>query len=153
MLIGPKGSGKTYMGTLVGAKTHIAFLRIETIWLALKPDEDGWQQVELAIDRAFARTDDLMIESLGAGRRFHQLLASLTTRYSVRMIRVVADLDTCLARVKKRRGEGHIPVSDDKVEEYNRIASKVQFDWSLEIDNNGPALDAEILDAFRSILY
>lgn len=34
MLIGPKGSGKTHIGTLVNIHTDIKFLRVESIWLA-----------------------------------------------------------------------------------------------------------------------
>lgn len=50
MLIGPKGSGKTYIGGVVGKNTDISFLRIESIWLSLKPEEDGWRKVEYEID-------------------------------------------------------------------------------------------------------
>ncbi len=49
MLIGPKDSGKTYIGLLVEKQTDISFLRIERIWLALKPKEDGWQKVKLQL--------------------------------------------------------------------------------------------------------
>ena len=49
MLIGPKGSGKTYIGTLVENETDISFLRVENIWLKLSPEEDGWIKVEQAI--------------------------------------------------------------------------------------------------------
>ena len=35
MLIGSKGSGKTYIGTLVNRHTDIVFLRVEPIWLGL----------------------------------------------------------------------------------------------------------------------
>ena len=49
MLIGPKGSGKTYIGQLIGNQTNISFLRVENIWLSLKPKEDGWLKVENAI--------------------------------------------------------------------------------------------------------
>jgi len=41
MLVGPKGSGKTHIGTLVNQHTDIVFLRVEPIWLGLKPAEDG----------------------------------------------------------------------------------------------------------------
>jgi hypothetical protein len=35
--------------------------------------------------------------------------------------------------------------------EYNKIAAKVAYDWDLEINNNDPATDAEILAAIGSI--
>jgi hypothetical protein len=69
------------------------------------------------------------------------------------MIHVYADADpdTCLARVKSRNSADHIAVSDDKVLEYNKIAVTVTCDWVLEINNNRPASDADILAAIQSI--
>jgi shikimate kinase len=151
MLIGPKGSGKTHIGTLVNAHTDIAFLRVESIWLGVPPGEDGWKKVEDAIDAEFQTRDQVMVESLGAGEDFERYYASLKAKYTVRMIRVRTDLDTCLARVQKRGAADHIPVSDGKVMEYNRIAAAVSYDWDLEIDNNVPAPDEEILNAILSM--
>ena len=44
MLIGPKGSGKTHIGTLAQQHTDFVFLRVEPIWLGLRPNEDGWKK-------------------------------------------------------------------------------------------------------------
>ncbi len=151
MLIGPKGSGKTYIGTLIGKHTNIPFLSIEPIWLSLKPKENGWVKVEQAIDREFENCEKLIIENLGAGSDFQSFLYSLKSKYEIKMIRVFADLNKCLGRVKNRSNKDHIPISDEKVEEYNKIAANVAFDWSLEIDNNGPATDVEILSFFRNL--
>ncbi len=46
ILIGLKGSGKTYIGNLVDWHSRIKFLRVEPIWLNLQPGEDGWLKVE-----------------------------------------------------------------------------------------------------------
>jgi hypothetical protein len=67
------------------------------------------------------------------------------------MIRVYADLDTCLARVQSRSSDDHIPVSDGKVAEYNRIAAAVTYEWDAEIDNNGPASQETILATIRAL--
>lgn len=147
MLIGPKGSGKTHIGTVVDRHTDIHFLRVEPIWLALVPGEDGWQKVEAAVDDAFLTHDHVMIESLGAGAGFQDFFRALAAKYEIKMIRVFADLDTCLERVRTRSSADHIAVSDDKAAEYNRIAAAVTYPWALEIDNNEPASDAAILAA------
>ena len=151
MLVGPKGSGKTHIGTLVNQHTDIVFLRVEPIWLNLKPDEDGWQKVEAAIDVLFQKHDKVMIESLGIGDGFIKFHASLAEKYSIKLIRVYADLETCFARVKTRNNAEHIAVSDDKVAEFNKIASAVTFNWDLEINNNEPIPDEEIINAIQSI--
>jgi hypothetical protein len=151
MLIGPKGSGKTHVGTLVDRHTDIVFLRVEPVWLGLRPDEDGWKKVEAVIDTMFQTNNKVMIESLGVGDGFCQFHASLAEKYPIKMIRVYADLDTCFTRVKNRNSIDHIAVSDDKVEEFNKIAATVTYDWALEINNDPPASDSEIIKAIQSI--
>ena len=151
MLIGPKGSGKTYIGTLVEKKTDISFLRVENIWLTLNSKEDGWLKVEQTIDKAFESCNKLMIENLGAGQGFHRFYVSLKVKYNIKLVRVFSDLDVCLDRVMSRENKNHIPVSDTKVAEYNKIAAQVKLDWAIEINNNGPASDAEILEAINSL--
>ena len=151
ILIGPKGAGKTYIGRLVDRHTDIRFIRVEPIWLTLQPGEDGWKKVEATIDAAFGNHDKLMIESLGAGREFQTFHAALAAKYAIRLIRVVAGLDTCFARVKNRDSADHINVSDEKVIEYNKIAATVKYDWALEIRNDPAASDTDILAAIQSI--
>jgi shikimate kinase len=151
MLIGPKGAGKTYIGTLVNQHTDITFIRVEPIWLSLQPGEDGWKKVEERIDAAFQMHQKVMIESLGAGEGFHGFYSAFKGKYTIKMIRVYADLATCFTRVKQRDRTDHIAVSDAKVEEYNQIAAAVIYDWDLEINNNGPAPDAAILAAIQTI--
>ena len=151
MLIGPKGSGKTHIGMLVNQHTDITFLRVEPIWMSLKPDEDGWIKVEAAIDAMFQKQDMVMIESLGIGEGFAKFHAILVEKYSIKMIRVYADLEICFTRVKTRNNSEHIAVSDDKVAEFNKIASAVTYDWDLEIINNEFAVDKQIIKAIQSI--
>ena len=151
MLIGPKGSGKTHIGTLVDRHTDIVFLRVEPVWLGLQPGEDGWKKVEAVIDTMFQTNNKVMIESLGVGDGFYQFHASLAEKYPIKMIRVYADLDTCFTRVKNRNSIDHIAVSDEIVEEFNKIAATVTYDWALEINNDPPASDSEIIKAIQSI--
>ncbi len=151
MLVGPKGSGKTHIGTLINQHTDIAFLRVEPIWLGLKPNEDGWKKVETTIDAMFQNHDKLMVESLGIGEEFRKFSASLARKYSVKMIRVYANLETCFTRVKTRNNVEHIDVSDDKVTEFNQIAAAVTYNWNLEINNNDLASDKDIINAIQSI--
>lgn len=153
MLIGPKGSGKTHIGELVDQHTDIAFLSVEPLWLTLKPNEDGWKKVKTFIDAMFRKHDKVMIESLGAGEAFSKFYASLARKYAIKMIRVYANLETCFSRVKTRNAAQHIPVADDKITEYNKIAADVHHNWDLEIDNDSPVADTDIIEAIQSINY
>ncbi|MDC0357205.1 hypothetical protein OAO01_00185 [Oligoflexia bacterium] len=101
-------------------------------------------------DGLFREHDEVMIESLGVGEDFRKFRSSLGRKYELRMIKVSTDLDLCFTRVQTRDTENHIQVSDDKVREYNRIAAKVELPWCAQIDNNGPASEAEILGLFNN---
>jgi shikimate kinase len=151
ILIGPKGAGKTHIGSKVYENTTIHFLRVEPIWLQLAPGEDGWETIEKTIDQLFQQQDEVMIESLGAGAGFDQLHSSLSRKYIVKLIKVSTDLETCLSRVKNRNNSNHIPVSDEKVQEYNQIAARVEHPWDAIVDNNAPATDEEILKVIESL--
>lgn len=144
ILIGPKGSGKTYIGGRIEKLTGIKFLRVEPIWLNLAEGEDGWDRVEREIDELFLQHEKVAIESLGAGEGFNRMYTSLKAKYDVKLIKVETDLEECLRRVRNRDKADHIPVSDEKVREYNRIAASVEHPWDAFIDNNGPATDEEI---------
>lgn len=145
LLIGPKGSGKTYIGSRIEQLTGIKFLRVEPLWLQLAEGEDGWKRVELEIDRLFRQHSKVVIESLGAGDGFNRMHASLKEKYAIKLIKVETDLEESLRRVKERDSADHIPVSLEKVREYNRIATSVEHPWDAVIDNNGPATDDDIL--------
>ena len=151
ILIGPKGSGKTYIGSRIEQLTGLKFLRVEPLWLQLAEGEDGWDRVEREIDALFLQHDKVIIESLGAGEGFNRMYASLKDKYRVKLVKVEADLDECLRRVRDRDNADHIPVSDDRVREYNRIAASIEHPWDAIIDNNGPATDEEILSAIVSL--
>ena len=124
MLIGPKGSGKTHIGTVIEKKANIPFLRVEPIWLSLGPGIDGWNEVELAVDAVLAGADSVVIESLGVSDGFQRLRKNLASKYDIKFVRVVASLKTCLRRVRRRDKANRIPVSDGEVEKYNRISSR-----------------------------
>lgn len=151
ILIGPKGAGKTYLGKRIEKLTDIKFLSVEPLWLSLAEGEDGWAKVERTIDELFTRNDKVMIESLGAGEDFNRMYASLGSKYKVKLIKIETDLEECLKRVKHRDRADHIPVSDEKVREYNRIAASVQHPWDAIIDNNRPITDEEILSTMSSL--
>ena len=151
MLIGPKGSGKTYIGTVVAANTDIKFLRVEPLWLSLQPAEDGWTKVEIKIDNLLTSYDTVMIESLGGSEGFERLRTNLANKYTIYYIRVWANLDICLERVKNRDSSDHIAVSDSQVLQYNALASQVELDWTAEIINYPPATTENILQTIISI--
>ncbi|MBI5510409.1 MAG: shikimate kinase [Deltaproteobacteria bacterium] len=161
VLVGPKGSGKTFIGTLAGKELGLPFLRVEPIFLenirgsrltgdAL--DAEGYAKVGVAVDAALCTESGLVIESTGAATAFPGFLETLRSKYEVLLVAIRAPLAVCLARVRGRDQSAHIPVSDDRVGEINDRAARVELPWDLEIDNSQPAPAEVIVARLRELL-
>lgn len=161
LLVGPKGSGKTHVGTLVGEALGVPFLRVEPIFLeSLRrsglvgpaQEADGYARVLAAVDAALRRAPCVVIESTGASEAFPAFLRALQSRHRVALVSIRAPLERCLERVRSRDQADHIPVPDDRLAEINARAVTVELPWDLVIDNGGPATSEVIVELFRRLL-
>lgn len=161
VLVGPKGSGKTHIGTLLREKLGIPFLRVEPIFLAnmrtsaltgAALDAEGYAMVLRAVDGVLATERRVVIESTGASDAFPAFLDALRERCEVRLVSVRASPARCLERVRTRDRTLHIPVSDERVEAINARAASVGLPWDLEIDNDAPVAPEVIIRLLRRIV-
>lgn len=143
--MGLKGSGKTYIGKLIENNFSIPFVHVENIFKNIKADrhysdenyiKEGFTLLEKEIRRRFETDDALIMESTGLTDEFMKMLESLKKDFSVKLIRIHAEPELCLKRVRERDNKDHINVSDSDVEKINEQAKKVNFDYDLVIDNN-----------------
>lgn len=147
LLVGPKGAGKSTLGAFLAEQTGAAFVRVEPIYLGVLRANPGVDPATLepagfgAILTELVRVGEtaplLCIESTGAAGYFPMFLSQLRERFRITIVRVSAPAETCVERVRTRVAAGHIPVSDDRVREINRVAESVRLPWDLEIDNDG----------------
>jgi predicted kinase len=144
LLVGPKGAGKTHLGTRLEREAGIPFVRVEPIWLTLAGterhdaatfDAAGQQRVLAAVASKLQGFPRVVLESTGTAPWFESFLAKLGSLGRVVIIRVRAPAALCLSRVRSRDGQDHIPVSDERILEINAIAESVQLAWAVEIDN------------------
>jgi len=157
ILIGPKGSGKTFIGSLLQRELGIPFLRVEDIALCVKrershQDESYVREVFAAIESAVRErlrtTDELMIESTGLTEAFDLMLARLEQDFRVNLVRVRAGAETCLDRVKQRDQSLHVDVSDAHVRQINQMVAAKAWPFAGEIDNSA-ADEAQLITAFE----
>ena len=160
ILIGLKGSGKTFVGKLTEDEFGIPFLRVENIFKNIKRDrhysdesyiKEGFILLEKEIRSLFKETNMLTIESTGLTDEFGQMLKSLRKDFSVKLIKIDADPALCIERVKERDNKNQINISDSDVEKINELAKKVTFDYDLIIDNNISS-ERDILEQIRKII-
>ena len=158
ILIGLKGSGKTYIGSLIQSKLNIIFFRVEDVWLSLKSERlsrvyilEGFGLIEKKIDEMFLNTEQLIIESTGTTDYFEKFINKLRKKYDLKLVKVHTNPDLCLKRVRSRDSSMHVPVSDDIVKKINEDALKVNLNYDLIIDNEKSS-DIEILDKIQKLL-
>ena len=158
ILVGLKGSGKSYIGTLLQEKLGIKFLRVEDLWLKIRhkrySDEyyaNGFDSVELEIDCEFKDFDRIVIESTGTTKYFKPFLKRLGDKYKLKLVKIETTPKTCRKRIKSRDSSIHIPVSDDIIEQVNEEALKVALEFDTVI-NNESSSDDEILLNFNKLL-
>lgn len=162
LLVGLKGAGKTFLGGVLEKYLGIKFLRIEPLFLELmrgEPDlagipleQKGFQRVIDQLNELSEDYNHLCIESTGAACTFPELLAALRQGYRVLLIRVKAPLNVCTERVMSRDTAAHIPVSDDRLQAINAVASQVSLPWNLEIDNTTFQDESALVKAVEPLL-
>lgn len=162
LLVGLKGSGKTFIGSVLDKHLDIQFLRIEPMFLEIMRQEPelagiplerrGFQSVLEKLDELAQSHSNLCIESTGTAHTFPELLLALHQGFRVFIIHVKAPLDTCIERVMRRDASAHIPVSDHRLREINEQALLVTLPWDLEIDNSEFQDEVAIVESVKRLL-
>ena len=159
ILIGLKGSGKTYIGQLLQESYNIPFLRVEDICLKIKANRDVFDKeyisetfnlIEKEIRHQLQSVNELTIESTGAASEFDLMLKNLEKDFIVRPIKINTNPLICLQRVKSRDLKAHIPVSDEKVNEINKLAAQKSYNYDLVIANDDTS-DEDILRGWNEM--
>lgn len=162
VLVGPKGAGKSTIGSFLEAELGVRFVRVEPLFVALRdelgadhPDYErrGFELVIERLREALSTDDTICFESTGAApAHLERTLDGVRDLARVSLVRVLASPEQCLERVRTRDCSVHIPVSDDQVERINAIAASVILPSAAEIDNSGEFPGPVIVAAVRAIL-
>jgi shikimate kinase len=158
VLIGPKGSGKSYVGRLLEKELGISFLPIEEIFIGLQKtgvstptvQEQGYTLVEARVLEMLATEQAVSFEITVLTPASKKLLTRLGKQAQVELIRVDAPPDTCLSRIKSRDQASHIKITEERIAGINRISARQQIDARLQIDTSQLG-DAQILTQFTTV--
>lgn len=160
LLIGPKGSGKSHIGMIFQKEFGIDFIRVENWVKDIKQErkvddekyiEEAFSLIESGINKEIKNRNSLVFESTGITKYFDDMLFRLQKKYKTILIKVDADDNICLNRVKSRDGSIHINVSDHDVRIINNTAKSKVFDFDFIIDNNNKTYD-QLKEIIASII-
>ncbi len=155
VLVGPKGAGKTHLGRLAERELGIRFIDVEAIALAhLEEAQDNsyalYERVEDEVARLLAKASEVMLEVTGASPGTGMLFENLRPRYVLRLIQIVAPIETCLARVEARDSSSHLASTPELVREVHRRSIAADFPYDLLLENP-PASEPDLIEAIQSI--
>ena len=159
ILIGPKGSGKSHVGTVLKKYFGIPFLNVDTLGLENIPKskligealiKEGFHFEEEEIAKILQTEDSVAFEATGSHAYFFVVLNRLRSSYTVKLIRISAPLDKCRERMATRDQTKNIPVSSESIQSINERALMVRLPWDLELDNSVDISEGTIVAAFQS---
>ena len=160
LLVGAKGSGKSHIGRLVEKLLTIEFIEVEQRlieYLEANPSQsnqlanDGFDLELKWINEALLLRDEVISEATGSSQYLPRFLDQLSQRYKLKIIRIFCPLETCFSRVKSRSKVNQFEVPEEKIHAINLASHIIDLDWSLEIDNSGPAPEQKIVSLFSTL--
>ncbi|MCZ7609655.1 MAG: AAA family ATPase [Ignavibacterium sp.] len=160
ILIGQKGSGKSFIGTLFEKNFGIKFIRVEDWAKRIKKEravdneeylKQVFEEIEKGIRNCLNETDNLVFESTGLTKYFDRMIQNLSQDFKVTTIGVYADGTTCLERVKSRDRDIHINVSDNEVLMINDKVRERNFVTDFSIINENK-LEKELINEIAKIV-
>lgn len=160
ILIGQKGSGKSFIGTLFEKNFGIKFIRVENWAKRIKKEravdneeylKQVFEEIEKGIRNCLNETNKLVFESTGLTKYFDRMIQNLSQDFKVTTIGVYADGTTCLERVKSRDRDIHINVSDNEVLMINDKVRERNFVTDFSIINENK-LEKELINEIAKIV-
>lgn len=155
LLMGAKGSGKSFIGALMERNFGIRFLRVEEWVLKLRRnaavDDPAYvdlvfETIERGVRAAMLENDAVVFESTGLSDAFERMWRSLKRDHRVVTIGVDTDPALCLQRVRTRDQRIHINVSDADVTRINQAVLALARSTDHSIMNTARSAEKVLKD-------
>lgn len=154
ILIGPKGCGKTFIGSAIEKCLGVIFISMEPLlieYLKNNPSVEtplprhGFDIEEQEVRDKLKIHDTVVFEATGSSVYFPSLIDNLTLDFNVRLLRVQCPLNLCYERLMNRSQDGHFIVDEKELIDINERAHSAVYDWDLEIENDGTQTENDLI--------
>lgn len=145
ILVGPKGSGKSYIGRELEELYPIKFVRIEAVWQELKERRDDFlssayisegRQLTLDLIRGHLKKGHVCIEASGVSDDWDEYVLNIKSLAEVIFIKVICGLEECKRRAFDRDQSLQVQISDCLFDDMNSKAERVALNWAAIINND-----------------
>lgn len=157
LLVGPKGSGKSFIAELLEQELGLPYVRPEAVVLRRRAVQGELSVAEsmaaiVEATRELAQSAPaLSLDTTGTFDGLDDYLAALGSFSRLRMVQVSARPETCLARIRARDQASHIPVPEEQIARINERALALRLPYELVIENDPPAPPAQIVAAIQEL--
>ena len=161
LLVGPKGSGKSYIGRTLERSLGVLFFHVEPLWIEYYAEckaagrrpsiPEGISKVHPQIADALRTNENVCVETIGASPEILNDLLSLAHPSETWVVRVSAPLELCLERIATRDQTNQVPMDVESLRKVYALSVAAAFrsDFTLE---STALTEAEIVSRFKSAL-
>lgn len=161
LLVGPKGSGKSYIGRALAEHLGVLFFHVEPLWMRYYAAcqaagrqpviAEGIASVHPHIATALRTHEHVCVETTGASAEILHHLLSLHHPSQTLIARVSAPLELCLERIATRDPTNQIPMDVASIRKVYALSESLQLRPDLVLEN-AQLTEAEIVSTFKSAL-
>jgi len=159
LLVGPKGSGKSYIGRTLEKHLGVLFFHVEPLWMSYYAEcqasgrqpliSEGISKVHPLLADALRTHEHVCIETIGASAEILNDWLSLTHPSNILIVRVSAPLELCLERIVTRDQTNQVAMDLESIQQVYALSEAVQLQPDLTIENVQLS-EAEIISLFGS---
>lgn len=161
ILVGPKGSGKSYIGRILQRHLGVYFFHVEPLWMAYHAQcrasgsepsiPEGILTVHPKIKEALSIHEHVCVETTGASPEILNGLLSLSSSEMTLTVRITAPLNVCLQRIATRDQTNQIPLDIDTIKKVYGLSSSLEMPAAIRLENFSLS-EAEIVSAVSAAM-
>lgn len=151
LLIGPKGSGKSYVGRLLEARLGVHFFHVEPHWMRYHAAcaevgqpvhlAEGIARIHPLIADALAAHEQVCVETTGTSPEILNDLLAVGEPFGRLLVKVDAPLALCLERVAARDTAHQIPMRSDMIGTVHALSAALDLPFDIVLENTGGSDD------------
>jgi shikimate kinase len=145
VLVGPKGSGKSHIGRILERRLGVLFFHVEPLWMTYYAEcrasgrqpsiAEAIPRVHREIAGALLTNRHVCVETTGASPEILNDLLSLHPPSRTLVVKVLAPLEQCLARIAARDQTTQIPMDAESIREVYAAAVSATFTSAITLEN------------------